>query len=170
MQRRDVLLAVAGMGAMLATRSRAVLASEGATAGPPSHILVLWRDGQKGQRLEVRGRVADAAHKPLQGAEISVRHTDPDGNYSGGYEGVMNTNARGEYILRTSLPGGYGRPGHIHVTVSHPSGGYEFTEIVFRGDKRLDEESQKFGIVLETVRLNDVEVLVGNFDIVLGKP
>ena len=170
MRRREVLIAVGGTGAMLAARSRAVLASNAATATAPSHTLVLWRDGQKGQRLEVRGRVVDAAHKPLQGAAVSVRHTDPDGNYTGEFEGVMNTNARGEYVLRTSMPGGYGRPGHIHVTVSHPSAGYEYTEIVFRGDKRLDDESQQFGIVLETVRLNDVEVLVGNFDIVLGKP
>ena len=42
--------------------------------------------------------------------------------------------------------------------------------MVFRGDEVLDKEHQQFGIVLETVRLNDQEVLVGNFDIILGKP
>ena len=170
MQRRDALVAASGITMMLSVTSIAVLASRAVDGGASSHILVLWREGQKGRRLEVRGRVADAAHKPLQDAEVSVRHTDPDGEYTGTYEGVMRTNARGEYILRTAMPGGYGRPGHIHVTVSHPSGGYEYTEMVFRGDERLDNEHQKFGIVLETVRLNGVEVLVGNFDIVLGKP
>lgn len=170
MQRREALVAASGIAMMLGVTSIAVLASQAVDGGAASHILVLWREGQKGQRLEVRGRVADAAHKPLQDAEVSVRHTGPDGEYSGAYEGVMKTNARGEYILRTAMPGGYGRPGHIHVTVSHPGGGYEYTEMVFRGDERLDNEHQKFGIVLETVRLNGIEVLVGNFDIVLGKP
>jgi len=168
MQRRDVLTATAGIGVALAAGSKAVLA-KALGGAPPSHILVLWRDGQKGQRLEVRGRVANAAHEPLQNAEVSIRHSDPNGNYTGEYEGVMVTNARGEYILRTAMPGSYVRPLHIHVTVSHPSAGYEYTEMVFRGDQNLDKESQQFGIILETVRLNDVEVLVGNFDIVLGK-
>ena len=98
-----------------------------------------------------------------------MRHSGTDGGYTGQYEGEMTTNARGEYILRTAMPGSYGRPLHIHVVVSHPSAGYEFTEMVFRGDKTLDDESQQHGIVLEAVRLNDVEVLVGSFDLVLGR-
>jgi protocatechuate 3,4-dioxygenase beta subunit len=171
MQRPYMLIWAAVVGSALAAASLAVAANEALSGGEPSaHILVLWRDGQTGQRLEVRGRVADAARKPLQDAVVSVRHAGPDGEYSGVYEGVMKTNARGEYVLRTALPGSYGRPGHIHVSVSHPSAGYEYTEIVFRGDVKLDEQDQKFGIVLETVRLNGIEVLVGNFDIVLGKP
>ena len=169
MRRRGVFIAAVGMSVMLAARSRIALASEAAAGTTPAHILVLWRDGQRGQRLEVRGRVADAAHKPVQGALVSVRHSGVDGGYTGEYEGEMTTNSRGEYILRTALPGSYARARHIHVTVSHPSAGYEFTEMVFRGDKTLDKESQQHGIVLETVRLNDIEVLVGNFDIVLGK-
>lgn len=170
MRRRELLNLVGGAGVMLAAGSRKALAAGAQTAASHSYTLVLWRKGQVGRRLEVRGRVVDAAQNPLRGAEVSVRHAGPDGDYTGEYEGVMHTNARGEYILRTALPGNYGRPGHIHVTASHPDAGHEFTEIVFRGDEMLDKEHQQFGIVLETVRLNGQEVLVGNFDIVLGAP
>ncbi|MFT5449734.1 MAG: protocatechuate 3,4-dioxygenase beta subunit [Gammaproteobacteria bacterium] len=170
MQRRDILSLVGGAGALFAAGSQVAFAASAQAGTSQPHTLVLWRKGQVGRRLEVRGRVVDAARKPLQGAEVSVRHAGPDGDYTGGYEGVMRTNARGEYILRTALPGNYGRPGHIHVTASHPSAGHEFTEIVFRGDEMLDKEHQQFGIVLETVRLNGQEVLVGDFDIVLGTP
>ena len=67
MQRGDVLIAAAGIGIMFAARTRTTLAAGGVVGETPSHILVLWRDGQQGQRLEVRGRVADAVHKPVQG-------------------------------------------------------------------------------------------------------
>ena len=167
MKRRDVLIAAGGLGAVSMINAPRLWAATSTDSTISSPTLVLWREGQKGQRLEVRGRVADSLHKPIEGAQVGVRHCDLDGNYSGAYEGVMSTNKRGEYILRTAMPGTYGRPRHIHVTVSHPQSGYEYTEIVFRGDEMLDEESQKNGIVLETVRLNDTEVLVGNFDIVL---
>ena len=125
--------------------------------------------GNKGNASKCVGGSRTPCTSLCRAALVSVRQSGTDGGYTGQYEGEMTTNARGEYILRTAMPGSYGRPLHIHVVVSHPSAGYEFTEMVFRGDKTLDDESQQHGIVLEAVRLNDVEVLVGSFDLVLGR-
>lgn len=91
MRRRDILNLLGGAGCMLAAGSQVALAAGAQAAAsqsptlPPTlaHTLVLWRKGQAGRRLEVRGRITDAAQKPLQGVEVSVRHAGPDGGLHG---------------------------------------------------------------------------------------
>ena len=159
MKRRS-LLAAAAAGLVVPVAARAATS---ASANPPS-VLFLWRAEDGGQRLEVRGHVFDAAGRAANGTEVYIRHANPAGIYTGEYEGAFVTDARGGYAIRTALPGIYGRPRHIHVTASHPSAGYTVTEIVFKGDPMLAEASQENGIILETLRSADGEVLTGNFD------
>ena len=135
---------------------------------PAAHVATFWRDGDAGERLEIRGRVMTPDFEPVAGAEVRVRQADGSGEYSAGYQGAIVTNARGEYVLRTALPGNYGRPRHIHISASHPDKGSIWTEIVFQGDPMLDERDREHAIALETVRIDGREHKVGTFDMVLG--
>jgi len=137
-------------------------------ADPEAHVATFWRDGDAGERLEIRGRVMTPDFQPVAGAEVHARQADGSGEYTVGYQGVMLTNARGEYVLRTALPGTYGRPRHIHISASHPDKGSIWTEIVFQGDPMLDERDREHAIALEAVRIDGREHKVGTFDMVLG--
>ena len=100
---------------------------------------------------------------------MRVRQADGSGEYTGAYQGVMITNERGEYVLRTAMPGNYGVPMHIHISAAHPEKGYLVTEIRFRGDPLLPESDRERAIAVETVRIGDREHKVGTFDMVLGR-
>ena len=134
----------------------------------PSHIATFWRDGDPGERLEIRGRVLTQTFEPVAGAEVRVRQADGSGEYTAGYQGVLLTSDRGEYVLRTAMPGNYGVPRHIHIAAAHPDHGYRVTEIRFKGDPLLPEADRDEAIAVETVRLDGREHKVGTFDIVLG--
>jgi protocatechuate 3,4-dioxygenase beta subunit len=164
MHRRDLTLALAALyaGTLLAP----VAARSSAQR---DQILTLWRAGDPGERLEIRGRVRDAGGELVPAAEVGVRHADAGGEYTGAYEGSMLTDARGEYILRTVVPGSYGRPRHIHVFAQHPQAGHAYTEILFKGDPLLQGGQVEMAIALETVRLGGREHKVGTFDIVLSR-
>lgn len=172
MHRRDVTVALAALWA--ATLSAATVAQSSAPpsapqAAQPAQILTLWREGDAGERLEIRGRVLNTAGEIVPGAEISVRHADAGGDYTGAFQGSMLTDARGEYILRTVLPGNYGRPRHIHVSARHPQAGHAYTEVLFKGDPLLAGDQVEMAIALETVRLGGREHKVGTFDITLTR-
>lgn len=164
MHRRDLTLALA---AVYAGTLPAPVAAQ--SSAQPDQILTLWRAGDPGERLEIRGRVRDAGGELVPGAEVRVRQADAGGEYTGAYEGSMLTDARGEYILRTVLPGNYGRPRHIHVFAQHPQAGHAYTEILFKGDPLLQDEQVEMAIALETVRLGGREHKVGTFDIALSR-
>jgi len=134
----------------------------------PAHVATFWRDGDAGERLEIRGRVMTPDFQPVAGAEVRVRQANGSGEYTAAYQGGVVTNGRGEYVLRTALPGNYGRPRHIHISASHPDKGSIWTEIVFKGDPMLDERDAEHAIALETVRVDGREHKVGTFDMVLG--
>jgi protocatechuate 3,4-dioxygenase beta subunit len=145
-----------------------LLAAAARAADPPPHVATFWREGDAGERLEIRGRVLTPDFQPVTGAEVHVRQADGSGVYSAGYQGTMVTNERGEYVLRTAMPGNYGRPRHIHVSASHPDVGTVWTEIVFKGDPMLDERDREHAIALESVRVDGREHKVGTFDLVIG--
>jgi protocatechuate 3,4-dioxygenase beta subunit len=164
MHRRDLTLALA---ALYAGTLPVPLAARPLTQ--PGPVLMLWRAGDPGERLEIRGRVRDTGGELVAGAEVGVRHADAGGVYTGVYEGSMLTDARGEYILRTVVPGSYGRPRHIHVFAQHAQAGHAYTEILFKGDPLLQDEQVEMAIALETVRLDAREHKVGTFDFALTR-
>jgi intradiol ring-cleaving dioxygenase-like protein len=98
--------------------------------------------GEPGERLIVTGRVVSAGEgKPLSGITVYVYHADAKGNYNlPGHEkepprlcGILITNARGEYRIRTRMPGGYsGFAAHIHYEIwgPHVSRQHAFVNLV----------------------------------------
>ena len=143
-------------------------AQSGSDSGSdPPYVATVWSDGDPGERLEIRGIVMDARGRPVEGARVNTRQADGGGTYTGSYQASMVTNSRGEYVLRTARPGNYGVPMHIHVSVTHPTAGYAYTEIRFKGDPLLPAEDMEDAIALETVRIGDREHKVGTFHITL---
>jgi protocatechuate 3,4-dioxygenase beta subunit len=145
------------------------LPAVGQSLGEAPYVATLWNEGDPGERLEIRGIVMDAKGKPVAGAEVSTRQADGGGTYTGQYQATMITNARGEYVLRTALPGNYGVPMHIHVSATHPGAGYAYTEIRFKGDPLLPPGDVEEAIALETVRIDGREHKVGTFHITLKR-
>jgi protocatechuate 3,4-dioxygenase beta subunit/polyisoprenoid-binding protein YceI len=105
-----------------------------------------------GERLVIVGTVFGPDCSPLQGAEINVWQTDPEGVYGPGHgtgeleccylQGVVQTDANGNYQLNTLRPGHYmgeqpPPPAHLHVEISHTEADGLMTEIVFADDPYL---------------------------------
>jgi Dioxygenase len=91
---------------------------------PTTWDIVVAPANEPGEPFELTGRVLNAAdRKPLADVSVYVYHADLRGRYNAkGDEsgeprlcGVLRTNARGEYRVRTKLPGGYdGYLPHVH--------------------------------------------------------
>lgn len=94
---------------------------------PVSWDIEIAPPGEPGERLVVTGRVLSKEDiKPVAGATVYVYHADIRGRYNQvGNEtfepklcGVLLTNQKGEYRIRTVMPGGYsGARPHIHFEV-----------------------------------------------------
>ena len=78
--------------------------------------------------LVVRGRVLGAGERPLAGVNVYAYHADEQGLYATPgepwrgpkYAAVLRTNAKGEYRIRTVVPGKYEGPPHVHFEVWGP--------------------------------------------------
>ena len=162
MKRRH-LLALAGLAGLVG--SQAARAQQGSTA--PS-MATLWRPGDIGDRLELRGQIVDASGAPLQGASVTVWQADGSGVYTEQYRGRMITDADGTYVLRTVVPGNYGRARHIHMHVAHDSAGSTRTRVLFKGDPTLPPSMEPEAIVLDETGMGGERVFIGNFDVTLG--
>lgn len=85
---------------------------------------------EPGPRFEMSGHVLGPDDRPAAGVELYVYHADGHGWYSRRGEhfnriaGVLRTNHRGEYRIRSILPGRYaGSGGHVHFELwknGHP--------------------------------------------------
>lgn len=117
----------------------------------PSKITIATKD-EPGERLMVTGRVFGADGKtPLAGASVYVYHTDAKGLYTPDtndnrnprLRGYLRTDAQGHYEYSTIKPAPYpnnGIPAHIHYVVTAPGYKERVFEIVFEGDKFIDEK------------------------------
>jgi protocatechuate 3,4-dioxygenase beta subunit len=141
-----------------------------AQEGAPSSMATLWREGDAGERLELRGQVVDAAGQPLAGATIYVRQADGAGIYADSYSGRMVTDRDGAYVLRTALPGNYGGVRHIHMTVTHPGHASVDTRVLFKDDANLPAGLLDEAIVLDETSIGGERLWIGTFDVVLGRP
>lgn len=166
-----IFILPAALGALaIAALAPADARAASSTEMDPPTTLTLWRPGDPGQPLRISGWVRDTSGNPIAGATIYVRQTDGTGTYTPEYQGSLKTDKEGRYRLVTVLPGNYYRAKHIHIGAGHE--GYEFleTEILFKGDPDLDQETQeKFAIHLEEASVEDKKVLFGRFDMVLRR-
>ena len=95
---------------------------------PKSWDIEVAARSEPGERLVVSGHVLSREHRvPLAGVSVYVYHADAKGSYNredteGGEPrlcGVLRTNSKGEYRIRTVMPGGYSP--HLHFEVWGPS-------------------------------------------------
>jgi len=104
----------------------------------------------EGVPLELRGRVLSAdCSSPLSGAVVDIWHADSHGHYDNDgsdtmgqgfhFRGVVAADARGEYSVKTIVPGRYlngrqYRPAHVHVKLSAAGHAPLTTQLYFPGD------------------------------------
>ena len=150
-----------------------------AAAAPLAHAQIeeqsiarLWRAGDPGTRMQLRGRVVDAAGRPLAGASIRLWQADGSGDYHDDrYRAELVAGKRGEFAIESALPAQYYGAKHIHVLVKHDAHSPLHTRILFRGDPNIDAGEEDLAIALEEVKRADETVLVGNVELVMrGAP
>ncbi|MEM7253932.1 MAG: hypothetical protein AAF493_21145 [Pseudomonadota bacterium] len=138
----------------------------------------LWRDGDTGQRLFLRGRVVGTDGRPLAGALVELWHADSVGGVDESrYRTAQRTQPNGTFGIKTILPGhiemardnAVFAPRHIHVVVSHPTHRRLISLIFFKGDERMEGSPYpELAIFLEKARSDSGEVLVGRVELVLA--
>lgn len=127
----------------------------------------LWREGDPGQRLHLRGRVLSTSGEPVAGAEVRTWQADGGGNYRPEYRAVLVTTDKGEFRLTTAVPEQYFGERHIHIAINHPDFHPLTTRILFRGDPNLRPGNEDLAILLEEVRTEGSTVMVGSVEFLL---
>jgi protocatechuate 3,4-dioxygenase beta subunit len=133
-----------------------------------SKLIDLWRPGDPGERMNIRGRVTSIDGTPLGGIRISLRQANGEGDYTENYRATLETDAKGRYQFGSVVPGNYMGARHIHLTVYQDGFEYFDTSILFKGDPNLDEHYENgTAIFLEESTVKGETILFGRFDIVL---
>ena len=140
----------------------------------------LWRDGDRGQRLALSGRVLDRDGDAVGDALVEMWHADATGSVDESrYRSAQRSGGDGRFAIRTVLPGHIPMarrnvvfaPRHIHIVVTHPAHPRLVSMIFFKGDEYLATSPYpQLAIPLETSRGAQGEVLVGEVEIILGAP
>lgn len=136
------------------------------TAGQQSETTELWRPGEPGQRMRIRGRVTSIDGTPLPEVSVRVRHSDSEGLDWSYYQGIAVTNSKGAYQFGSVIPGNSHRLSHVHVYVNHDGYRYLETEFYFRDDPKAAQDDPN-SIILEAATVNNETIMFGRFDIVL---
>jgi hydroxyquinol 1,2-dioxygenase len=138
------------------------------------------RSPTPGPALFVTARVRDTAGRPIEGAEIDVWHSSPEGFYEQqdpkqahmNLRGKFMTDADGAFSFRSVKPAGYPipidgpagdfvratqrhhyRPAHLHFLIYKPGFKTLISQIYVNDDERLDSDVQ-FGVT---------RALIGNY-------
>jgi len=138
------------------------------------------RSPTPGPALFVSARVRDTAGRPIEGAEVDVWHSSPEGFYEQqdpkqahmNLRGKFTTGADGAFGFRSVKPAGYPipidgpagdfvratqrhhyRPAHLHFLIYKPGFKTLISQIYVSDDERLDSDVQ-FGVT---------RALIGNY-------
>jgi hydroxyquinol 1,2-dioxygenase len=130
------------------------------------------RSQTPGPALFVTARVRDTAGRPIEGAEVDVWHSSPEGFYEQqdpkqahmNLRGKFTTGADGAFSFRSVKPAGYPipidgpagdfvratkrhhyRPAHLHFLIYKPGFKTLISQIYVNDDERLDSDVQ-FGV------------------------
>jgi hydroxyquinol 1,2-dioxygenase len=139
------------------------------------------RSPTPGPALFVTARVRDTAGRPIEGAEVDVWHSSPEGFYEQqdpkqahmNLRGKFTTDADGAFGFRSVKPAGYPipidgpagdfvratrrhhyRPAHLHFLIYKPGFKTLISQIYVNDDERLDSDVQ-FGVT---------KALIGNYE------
>jgi hydroxyquinol 1,2-dioxygenase len=138
------------------------------------------RSETPGPPLFVTARVRDSAGRPIEGAEVDVWHSSPEGFYEQQDPKQAHMNLRGKFVtdadgafgFRSVKPAGYPipidgpagdfvratrrhhyRPAHLHFLIYKPGFKTLISQIYVNDDERLDSDVQ-FGVT---------KALIGNY-------
>jgi len=131
-----------------------------------SQMLELWKPGDTGQRMRIRGRVTNADGSPLPNVTIRFRHADSEGVNRSYFQGEVVTNGRGAYQFGSVIPGNNHRLSHVHVYISHPGFAYVDTEFHFKDDPKASPDDPN-AIFLEASENNGETMMFGQWNITL---
>lgn len=131
-----------------------------------SQMLELWKPGDSGQRMRIRGRVTDAQGSPIPNVSIRFRHADSEGMNWSYYQGVLSTDERGVYQFGSVIPGNSHRLSHVHVYINHPGYRNVATEFYFKDDPKADANDPN-AIFLEESNVDGEKMMYGRWDIAL---
>ena len=135
MKPTNLLLAIV----LLSVISSAAVHVSATASGDKPYQLTLWRSGDPGQQMILRGQVTSTDGRPISGATVDVRQADGNGDYHSAYQGSLITNSKGEYALSTAVPGNYTGARHIHFIFTHEDYSTVYTEAHFKGDDAWGE-------------------------------
>jgi len=130
------------------------------------------RSPTPGDTLFVRARVEDRQGRPIEGAEVDIWHSSPDGLYENEDERQVDMNLRGQFVtdaegrfwLRSVKPAGYSvptkgvvgdllraqgrhsfRPAHMHALIAKPGYKTLVSQVYDGSDPKLESDVQ-FGV------------------------
>ncbi len=140
----------------------------------------LWREGDKGKRLLLQGRVITPKGQPIENALVELWHADALGGVDESrYRTSQRTKPDGSFGVKTVLPGhiemardnAIFAPRHVHVSVRHPDFERLISLIFFKGDERLaGSPYPELAIPVEQAHFgDDGELFIGLVELVLGK-
>lgn len=121
--------ALVAIGVLVIAAANDALAVRCRDRRPTTWDLALAPVKEPGDRLVLTGRVIERTRRtPLAGISMMVYHSDSRGNYNPPGDksldarlcGVLITNAKGEYRIRTTVPGEAEGAPHIHFDVWGP--------------------------------------------------
>lgn len=133
-----------------------------------SKLVDLWRPGDPGQRMNIRGRVTSLDGTPLGGITISIRQANGAGDYIERYQANLRSDDKGRFQFGSVVPGNYTGARHVHVAVYQQGFEYLDTSILFKDDPNVDMHyGDGTAIFLEESTVNGETILFGRFDIIL---
>ena len=138
-----------------------------APGAPPTGNL--WRPGDPGQRLFLRGRVLDTERIPIPNALVELWHADSEGVvHPDRFRASLRTGEDGSFKVSTVWPGYIWGPRHIHLVVTHADYRQLITRIFFKRDPVVAESGHPdLAIFLEDALVEGEPTLFGNIELVL---
>jgi catechol 1,2-dioxygenase len=162
------------------------------SAGNANASIALAKTTEAGDHVVITGRVlAPDCKTPIAGAMVDVWQCNAKGAYDIAHpdekiapanynlRGQTKTNDKGEFVLKTVMPGRYNippglpglekqagqlRPAHIHLTVVHPIFVPLTTQLYFKGDSQIKGDPW----AKDSKNIVDMKGKEGRIDIVLA--
>ena len=159
-------IGILSFGLLLATVAIAQDDTEKQDNPEKAKMLELWSQGDNGQRMRIRGRVASVDGSPIPNVKIRFRHADSAGIDRSYHQGELETNERGVYQFGSVIPGNNHRLSHVHVYIDHPGFQYLDTEFYFKSDPKANADDPN-AIFLEESNTDEGKMMYGRWDVTL---